>query len=72
MGDLNRLHVSVFSLHLLLTAMFIYVPSQLIEFADIPLSKHGLVYLPLLVVSLFLLFQVSLWQKNIAKCAASS
>jgi MFS family permease len=24
MGDLNRLHVSVFSLHLLLTAMFIY------------------------------------------------
>ncbi len=31
MGDLNRLHVSVFALHLLLTAMFIYVPSQLIE-----------------------------------------
>lgn len=56
MGDLNRLHVSVFSLHLLLTAMFIYVPSQLIEFADIPLSKHGLVYLPLLVVSLFFAF----------------
>lgn len=56
MGDLNRLHVSVFSLHLLLTAMFIYVPSQLIEFADIPLSKHGIVYLPLLVISLFFAF----------------
>ena len=27
MGELNRLHVSVFALHLLLTAMFIYVPS---------------------------------------------
>lgn len=56
MGDLNRLHVSVFALHLLLTAMFIYLPSQLIDFADIPLSKHGMVYLPLLVISLFFAF----------------
>ena len=56
MGDLNRLHVSVFSLHLLLTAMFIYVPSQLIEFANIPLAKHGMVYLPLLVISLLFAF----------------
>ena len=56
MPDLNRLHVSVFSLHLLLTAMFIYVPSQLIDFAKIPLSSHGLVYLPLLVISLFFAF----------------
>ena len=56
MGDLNRLHVSVFSLHLLLTAMFIYVPSQLIDFAKIPLNSHGWVYLPLLVVSLFFAF----------------
>ena len=56
MGDLIRLHISVFALHLLLTAMFIYMPSQLIEFADIPLSRHGLVYLPLLVISLFFAF----------------
>lgn len=56
MGDLNRLHVSVFSLHLLLTAMFIYMPSQLISMADLPLSSHGLVYLPLLVLSLFFAF----------------
>ena len=56
MKDLNRLHISVFALHLLLTAMFIYVPSQLIEFADIPLAKHGLIYLPLLVISLLFAF----------------
>ncbi|TCB45366.1 MFS transporter [Acinetobacter terrestris] len=56
MGDLNRLHISVFALHLLLTAMFIYMPSQLIKFADIPLASHGLVYLPLLVISLFFAF----------------
>lgn len=56
MGDLNRLHISVFTLHLLLTAMFIYVPSQLIEVAKLPLSSHGWIYLPLLVVSLFFAF----------------
>ena len=72
MGDLNRLHVSVFALHLLLTAMFIYVPSQLIEFAHIPLASHGLVYLPLLVISLFLHFLALSSLKNIAKCAAFS
>ncbi len=56
MPDLNRLHVSVFALHLLLTAMFIYVPSQLIDSAGIPLNSHGWVYLPLLVISLFFAF----------------
>lgn len=56
MGDLNRLHVSIFALHLLLTAMFVYMPSQLIQFAGIPLSSHGLVYLPLLIISLFFAF----------------
>jgi len=56
MGDLNRLHISIFALHLLLTAMFVYMPSQLIQFAGIPLSSHGLVYLPLLIISLFFAF----------------
>lgn len=56
MPDLNRLHVSVFSLHLLLTAMFVFVPSQLIQYAKIPLAQHGWVYLPLLLLSLFVAF----------------
>lgn len=56
MGDLNRLHVSIFMLHLLLTAMFIYVPAQLIQYADIPLAQHSWVYLPLLFLSLFIAF----------------
>ncbi|MBF7685579.1 MFS transporter [Acinetobacter sp. B10A] len=56
MADLNRLHFSVFSLHLLLTAMFIYVPSQLIDYAHIPLAKHGLVYLPLLLIGVLFSF----------------
>src|SRR5690554_135201 len=56
MGDLIRLHLSVFTLHLLLTAMFSYAPPQLIEYAGLPLSSHGWVYLPLLVLSLFFAF----------------
>ncbi len=55
-ADLNRLHISVFALHLLLTAMFVYAPSQLISYAGLPLAKHGLVYLPLLFISLFVAF----------------
>ncbi len=42
--------------HLLLSAMFIYVPSQLIQTYDISLQHHGWVYLPLLLVSLFVAF----------------
>ncbi|MFB2539655.1 MULTISPECIES: MFS transporter [unclassified Acinetobacter] len=56
MPDLNRLHISIFVLHLLLTAMFVYIPSQLMTYADIPLDKQGWVYLPLMVVSLFFAF----------------
>lgn len=56
MADLNRLHVSIFSLHLLLTAMFIIAPSQLIQYANIPLAQHSWVYLPLLFLSLFVAF----------------
>ncbi len=56
MADLNRLHVSIFMLHLLLTAMFVFIPSQLIEYAGIPLEHHGWVYLPLLLISLFFAF----------------
>ncbi len=36
--------------------MFIYAPPQLIEYAGLPLSSHGWVYLPLLVLSLFFAF----------------
>ena len=56
MGDINRLYVSVFILLLLFTSMFIYMPSQLIDMADLPLASHGWVYLPLLLVSLFMAF----------------
>jgi predicted MFS family arabinose efflux permease len=52
--DLNRLHLSIFMLHLLMTAAFVMIPSQLIELAGIPVERHGWVYLPLLLLGFVL------------------
>ncbi len=54
--NLNRLHVSIFMLHLIMTALFVFIPSQLVEWAGIPVNHHGWVYLPLLLISLFFAF----------------
>ncbi len=56
MPDLNRLHLAIFCLHLVLASMFVYIPSQLIRYADLPLAQHGWVYFPLLLVSLIFAF----------------
>lgn len=52
-ANLNRLHVSIFMLHLLMTALFVFLPKQLVEWANIPVNQHGWVYMPLLLLSLF-------------------
>lgn len=54
--NLNRLHFSIFMLHLLMTALFIFIPKQLVEWANIPVNHHGWVYLPLLLISCFFAF----------------
>ena len=54
--NLNRLHLSIFMLHLIMTALFVFIPSQLVEWAGIPVNHHGWVYLPLLLISLFFAF----------------
>jgi len=48
--DLNRLHVSIFMLHLIMTAAFVMLPQMLIEYAHIPLAHQGWLYLPLLLL----------------------
>jgi predicted MFS family arabinose efflux permease len=55
-ANLNRLHVSIFMLHLIMTALFVFIPSQLVEWAGIPVNHHGWVYLPLLLISCFFAF----------------
>jgi predicted MFS family arabinose efflux permease len=54
LADLNRLHFSIFMLHLLMTAAFVLIPSQLIRFEHIPVAHHGWVYLPLLLLGFVL------------------
>jgi len=48
--DLNRLHVSIFFLHLLMTAAFVMLPQQLVTYAHIPVAHQGWYYLPLLLL----------------------
>lgn len=47
--NLNRLYITVFVLHLLITVVFVLVPLQLERFG-IRVAAHSLVYLPLLVL----------------------
>lgn len=54
-GELMRLNYGVFALHLTQLAMFVVVPTALIEFAGLPLAGHWKVYLPVVVLSFVLM-----------------
>ncbi|WP_201586201.1 MFS transporter [Psychrobacter jeotgali] len=49
-GDLNRLHIGIFALHLTLTAIFVILPQQLTDVMGLSVRQQGLVYLPLLFI----------------------
>ncbi len=49
-GDLNRLHIGIFALHLTMTAIFVILPHQLSEVMDLSVRQQGLIYLPLLFI----------------------
>ncbi|MGO2339688.1 MAG: MFS transporter [Psychrobacter sp.] len=49
-GDLNRLHIGIFTLHLTMTAIFVILPHQLNEVMGLSVRQQGLVYLPLLFI----------------------
>ncbi|MGP4120092.1 MFS transporter [Psychrobacter aquimaris] len=49
-GDLNRLHIGIFALHLTMTAIFVILPHQLSEVLGLSVRQQGLVYLPLLFI----------------------
>ncbi len=49
-GDINRLHLGIFALHLTMTAIFVILPSQLISAMDLSIRQQGMVYLALLFV----------------------
>ena len=49
-GDLNRLHIGIFALHLTMTAIFVILPHQLSEVMGLSVRQQGMVYLPLLFI----------------------
>lgn len=49
--ELMRLNYGVFALHVTQMAMFVVVPSALIQYADLPLPSHWKVYLPVVLAS---------------------
>lgn len=50
-GQLMRLNLGVFSLHLIQTAMWVRVPAALASTGDLPLAQHWKVYLPAVLLS---------------------
>ncbi len=53
--ELMRLNLGVFVLHLSQVAMFVVVPSALLQYAHLPLDQHWEVYLPVVFGSFFLM-----------------
>ncbi|WP_352339026.1 MFS transporter [Psychrobacter sp. 16-MNA-CIBAN-0192] len=49
-GDLNRLHIGIFALHLTMTAIFVILPHQLSEVMGLSVRQQGMIYLPLLFI----------------------
>ncbi len=57
--DLMRLNIGVFSLHLMLTALFVAVPAHL-EAGGLPLSSHWQVYLPMMMLAFIVMVPIML------------
>jgi MFS family permease len=54
-GELMRLNYGVFALHMTQMAMFVVVPSALVQYAGLPLAAHWKIYLPVVLASFVLM-----------------
>lgn len=54
-SELMRLNYGVFALHVTQLAMFVVVPSALVQYADLPLPGHWKIYLPVVLISFALM-----------------
>ena len=62
-GQLQLMNLGIFSLHLILTAIFVVIPSQLIA-NGLPLTEHSLTYLGLMVASFVLMLPLMIWTEK--------
>lgn len=64
-GELMRLNLGVFVLHLSQMAMFVVLPAALVQYAGLPVTGHWKVYLPVILMSfLFMLPPVWIGEKR--------
>ncbi len=59
-----RLNYGVFALHVTQMAMFVVVPSALVQYADLPIATHWKVYLPVVLASFMFLPAVFIGEKR--------
>jgi MFS family permease len=64
-GELMRLNLGVFALHMTQMAMFVALPAALVHYSGLPLAEHWKIYLPVVLASfLFMLPPVIVGEKR--------
>lgn len=66
---LFRLNLGVFILHAIQIAMWVAVPALLIQFADLPLSRHWMIYLPAVLAALVVLWPAMMQAERYGRMA---
>ena len=68
-SELLRLNYGIFSLHAMLTALFLAIPVILIDYIGVSIDKQWIIYLPVLFISFFLMvpFIIIAETKNLMK-----
>ena len=63
-GDMMRLNVGIFVLHLTQMALFVVVPARLVGLVGLPLSEHWKIYLPVVVASFAVMMPPLNWAER--------
>ncbi|MEQ6918695.1 MFS transporter [Halomonas aquatica] len=73
-GDLWRLDLSIFALHLVLMAIFVAVPFRLVD-SGIPVERHGLTYLGVMLLAFVAMVPLVIiaekWRRMKAMCLSA-
>jgi MFS family permease len=66
-GELLRLNLGIFSLHLVQMAMFVVVPMALVESGGLAVAAHWKVYLPVVLLSFAVMMPPIIWGEKRGK-----
>ncbi|MFN9773442.1 MAG: MFS transporter [Burkholderiales bacterium] len=69
-GELLRLNVGIFALHMVQMAMFVVLPAWLVERAQLPLADHWKIYLPVVAASFVLMVPPITWGERAGRLRA--